>query len=114
MTAGRIALALLTPLVLLVAASPARAEAPYCGPETPVCGELDGGSYVFTLRPPPATLSVTATVNGAPVTGSLTAFPQPGYVRGWYEPYPPPAPGDVLCLTFHANGTPLGPYCDTA
>ncbi|MFB4276727.1 hypothetical protein ACBJ59_15650 [Nonomuraea sp. MTCD27] len=103
----------MTPLALLVAAQPAQA-APFCIPEAPVCAGLDNGRFVFTVQPAPATLSVSATANGAPATGSMSYVTGPGYLRGWYQPFPPLVSGDVMCMSFYGMGVPPGPYCDTA
>ncbi|MEV0314253.1 hypothetical protein [Nonomuraea fuscirosea] len=97
-----------------MAAPPARADVPVCLPETRVCAGLDDGRFAFTIRPRPTTLAVDATVNGTPVTGSLTHFTGDDHVQGWYEPYPPLVPGDVMCLAITAPEVPPGPYCDTA
>ncbi|MFC4116339.1 hypothetical protein [Nonomuraea zeae] len=87
---------------------------PVCAPETPVCGGLADGQYVFTVKPPPATLTANATINGAAATGSLTVFTEPGLLQGTYQPSTVLVSGDVFCLTFYADGLPPGPYCDTA
>lgn len=106
-------LGLLAPLVLLLAAAPAQAAEPVCLPEAQVCGRLEDGLYVFTIKPPPTTLTVSATVNAAPVTGSLTHQSTPDSVQGWFEPYPALVSGDVFCLTLNAPGVSPGPYCGT-
>ncbi|WP_157246982.1 hypothetical protein [Nonomuraea typhae] len=99
---------------LLTVAAPARAATPICIPEHPVCAGLDDGRFVFTVKPPPTALAVGATVNGAPATGTLSTTTTPAYVQGWFQPFPPLEPGDVICLQFWAPGVPPGPYCDTA
>ncbi|MEV0620536.1 hypothetical protein AB0I81_44940 [Nonomuraea sp. NPDC050404] len=115
----RISLGLLAPLAaLLVAGGPARAATaqgpPVCAPETPVCTGLDNGSFVFTIQPPPATLTWSATVNGVPVGGNLTYRTEPGYIEGSFEPSAPLVSGDVICMTFHGPEVPPGPYCRTS
>ncbi|GAA3659089.1 hypothetical protein GCM10022224_023110 [Nonomuraea antimicrobica] len=109
-----VVLSLLAPLALLAtAATPAQAV-PVCAPEERVCANVEGGRFVFTVKPPPTTLTFSATVNGAPAAGSLTYQMMPGYLLGWFNPAVPLVAGDVICLTFYANGLPPGPYCETA
>ncbi|MFC6085277.1 hypothetical protein [Sphaerisporangium aureirubrum] len=111
----RILLALCLPVALLATAAPAQAAGPYCIPEAPVCAGLSGGTFVFTIKPPPlGTFMFSATVNGARANGSMSAFTVPGYMQGWFYPSPPLVSGDVFCMTFHAYGVPPGPYCGTA
>ncbi|MFC5825093.1 hypothetical protein [Nonomuraea insulae] len=109
----KLVLVLLAPLALLLTAAPAQAAGPVCLPEAQVCAGLEDGQFVFTIKPPPTTLTVSATVNDVPVTGSLTHQSAPSYVQGWYEPYPALVSGDVICLTLNAPGVSPGPYCDT-
>jgi hypothetical protein len=116
---ARVALSFLAPLALLAAGSPAQASepaeaVPVCLPEAPVCAGLDNGDFLFTVKPPPVTLSVSVTVNGEPGTGSLTVFTEPGFLQGSYQPSTPLVSGDVFCMSFYADGVPPGPYCDTA
>ncbi|SEG97933.1 hypothetical protein SAMN05444920_111117 [Nonomuraea solani] len=106
-------LGILLPLFLLVEAPPAQAAQPVCIPEAPVCAGLDGGGFVFTIAPPPATLSVSVTVNGLPARGSLSSYRTPTYLYGLFRPSPPLVSGDRICMTLYAGGVSPGPYCDT-
>ncbi|GAA3612720.1 hypothetical protein GCM10022419_117130 [Nonomuraea rosea] len=79
-----------------------------------MCGGLDHGQFVFTIKPPPPTLSASATINGEPTSGSMTVFTEAASLQGTYQPSAVLVSGDVFCLTFYGDGLPPGPYCDTA
>lgn len=100
-------------LAFALTAAPAQAAGPICIPEAPVCAGLDNGRFVFTIKPRPSTLSMRATVNGAPRGGPISTWSTPTYLEGVYYPTPALVPGDVVCMSFYAPGVPPGPYCDT-
>lgn len=97
----------------LTMAAPVQAAGPYCIPEAPVCAGLEGGRFVYIIKPPPGWLSISATVNGAPATGVMSGFSTGSYFQGWFQPNPPLTSGDRICVTFYAPGVPGGPYCAT-
>lgn len=78
-----------------------------------MCAGLDGGSFVFIVKPPPASLSATATVNGLPAGGSFSYVRTPTFLRGTFRPTPPLVSGDRICVTLLAVGVRPGPYCAT-
>ena len=98
---------------LLTMTTPAQAAGPYCIPSGPVCAGLEGGLFVFGIKPPSAWLSISATVNGTPASGVTSGFLTGTYYQGWFQPNPPLVPGDRICVTFYAPGVPGGPYCAT-
>ncbi|MFF5262077.1 hypothetical protein ACFY4C_24340 [Actinomadura viridis] len=96
------------------ARTPATAPAVVCLPEAPVCAGIAGSPgnyyYQFRFQPPPTGLSLSFTVNGAIVPGSVTYESGPTYLRGTWRPFTPLVSGDEVCMT--VSGTPE-PYCDT-
>ncbi|MFI7709223.1 hypothetical protein [Nonomuraea sp. NPDC049480] len=98
------------------AASSSSAPAPavICVPQAPVCygirGTVGAYHYWFWIQPPPTSAVFSFTVNGAPVSGTVSRRTVGGALEGEFRPTSPLTSGDRVCMRY-AGGA--GPYCAT-